>query len=504
MFTALVLATAAISAPPRLSEYSEVRRAGDTLTLAAGQTARVTVRVPIVGTPTKYAQVLIRTSGWAGVADVLPMGEITKTHRKPTAVDVAVLVSANIATTAKPGALRIVVNDPNIGRTVGEKTWRPKLIVSAAADVSAPVQRLQDDLKQARAGLNSAIAKAGPAAKSLRSTGMAMLGPATAQWLEPLTKVLRYAGRRQALAARLRAVALADSGPNGAAALGALARHRSSSQRPADRLLERIPPGRAVKRTAALLSRLQLEQTMGWVDALVDSGRLQRAQLGQALVLRATVLGLGGFDEEARLAFGQGSCLDPVARPPNRPAFEEVFQRLGRPPGCRQPVNILGASAVRVPGDDGVAIKVLIRYGPDPFSLIVGGNVRVFDGQGGLIAERTAAPEIIEGQPADQRTLVAEVFDDGNVADPAGQIYVAAGLEGPGRVAVAELGVPEPQPLTLEEPSSFSGGGWPWWLWATLGVVAVGGITAAAVVATSDDTASADAPRGIGPIDIRF
>ncbi|MEO1335466.1 MAG: hypothetical protein AAFV29_07465, partial [Myxococcota bacterium] len=107
------------------------------------------------------------------------------------------------------------------------------------------------------------------------------------------------------------------------------------------------------------------------------------------------------------------------------------------------------------------------------------------------------APEIVDGE----KVLTAEFIDEGKTVDPAGQIYVGATLEGAGRVAVAEVGQPEPMPVKVENDGIFGGLGVPLWLWITLGVVAVGGATAATVaVVSGDDTPS----RGIGPVDVRF
>ena len=498
MLHALVLTV--VAAAPGLSAYPEAPRSGKTLTLPAGSTAKVTLRIPITGPPSRSAQVLVRSAGWAGVADVLPMGEVVRIERKPSAVDVAVIISAN-AVNGRPqkGAIRVVVNDPNIGRRVGETTWRPNLEVrpsSGSIAVADVIQQLHD----ARSRLNMVLSATGPVATRLRSSGMVVLRPDTAQWRDALDPVIRVQARVQALAAQLRATGLAGRDPNTDAAIRGLAANRGPAQRPTPQLLEKLSPDRALRRTAALLERLQFEQTVGWSDALIDSQRLQRSQLAQALVLRATAQAVGGFEEEARLAFGQASCLDPVARPPSRPLFDAVFGKLAQPPACAQPLNVLGVTAVRAGTEDGVTVTVSVAYGPDPFSLISGGTVQLFDARGALVAQQPGAPEQFENQSV----LVAEFIDDGTLTDASERLYVAATLDGPGRVAVAEAGTPEPEIVTIADTGTFgSGGGLPLWLWIALGVAAVGGATAAAVVAASGGDGT-DADRGIGPINIRF
>ena len=498
MVGALFIVAAAVGAPA-LSSYPDAARSGDTLTIPVGTTAKVTLRVPIVGEPTRFAQVLIRSAGWTGVADVLEMGEIVRTRDEPSSAEVALLISVNAAS-SKPlkGAMRVLVSDPNIGRTVGEITWRPRLVAPRSADES-PVASATAELKDARDELNTALAEVGSSASAVRRTGMARLRPDTAQRLQAMIDATRALGRVQAAGAQLRSVGLRSDHPQAAAAARALAAHRGPARRPSERVLEKTPTDRAITRVEALLTRLQLERAVGWVDALIDSNRLERAQLAQALVLRATALGLGGFEAEARTGFGQGTCLDATARPPARPVFQGVFETLALPPPCATPLAARGVSGSRAATPTGVVLTVQVAYGPDPFNLVAGGSVQLYDARGQLLARQAGVPEPV----GDQTALVAEFIDDGTLADPTGQIYVSASLDGPGRVLVAEAGATKPVAVPVETVSSYASGGIPLWVWITLGVAAVGGATAAAVVvATSgDDT---DVGRGIGPIDIRF
>lgn len=462
---------------------------------------KVTLRVPITGTPTRFAQVLTRASGWTGLADVLPMGEVVRMHRQPSSMDVAIVISANApASRPKKAAIRVVINDPNIGRQVGELMWRPKLTVRSSPATEA-IDKLAGDLAQARADLNRAISSVGPLADSLRATSMVVLRPDTAAWQEPLAEATRSLAEVQAVSARLRTIGLSDNDERGNAAIEALARNRGSALRPSRRALDRITPDQGIKRAAALLRRLQLESAMGWTDALIDSRRLQRTGLAEALVVRGVILGLGRFDEEAKLSLGKASCLNPIARPPDHQSFDRVFRALGRPPACAQPLNILQAAAQKQASDYAVVVRVVIRYGPDPFGLIAGGSVRLFDDRGAVIGQQVGSLE----KEGDQLLMVAEFVDDGRTTNAAGEVYVAAELEGPGRVTVATFGEPEPEKLTVVEDFSFASGGIPWWVWLIVGVAAAGGAIGAAVALTTDDDGTnTDANRGIGPINIRF
>ena len=264
--------------------------------------------------------------------------------------------------------------------------------------------------------------------------------------------------------------------------------------------MERVSAEKGLRRAEGLLGRLQLERSLGWIDALIDGRRLQRSELARALMTRGIALGLGNFEEDARLQLGQASCLDPGARPPPGRLFQEIIQALAQPPACAQPLAALRASAARAPTGTGVVLTVGIAYGPDPFNLITGGKVRLYNAQGQRIAEQGAVPEPIGDQP----TLIAEFGDDGTLADPTGRIYVSASLEGPGRVPVADLGRPEPVAVEVEDNASIGSFSLPWWAWVALGVAAAGGATAAIVVAATGDGDGTDADRGIGPIDIKF
>ena len=492
-----LLLFAAVAGAPSLSAYPEAARSGDSITIAAGSTAIVTIRIPITGPPTPYAQVLVRSTGWTGIADVLAMGEIVATNERPSSADVAVLISVNAATRRPAqGALRIVVNDPNIGRRVGETTWRPTLITPPAETLPA-VDQLARQLKDARSELNTAVSSLGPIASQVRKNGMVMLRPDTAQRLAQLIDVTHALGQVQALSAQLRAIGLKTSNSAARAAVRALAANRGPALHPTSRLLERTSAQDAVDRAEALLNRLQLERAIGWADALIDSSRLDVPQLARALVLRATALALGGFEEEAKRGYGQASCLDPSARPPSRPIFQEMFQTLALPSACASPLKARGVTASRAAGSAGVVLTVTVTYGPDPFGLVQGGRVQLLNADGRVIATQGGAAEPIDDQPA----LVAEFIDDGTLANPAGQLNVSASLNGPGRVAVAEVGVPQPVPVEVGALSSSSGGGLPLWAWIAIGVVAAGGATAAAIAASQG---SSDVQRGIGPIDVRF
>ncbi len=493
-----VLILVSVAGAPALDSYPEASPANETLTLAAGATVKVRLRVPVTGPPSRYCQVLVRSSGWSGIAEVLPLGEVAKVELSPPAVEVTVLVSANAPTSrAYSGAIRVVVHDPNLSLQVGDLVWRPRLRVEPL-DPAPPVEPTADALRQARRELEGNLGRAGPVADQVRSTGMAILRPETAQWNEALTRVIRSMGRVQALSAQLRAVGL-GRGPDAEASALALATNRGPARRPLPRTLDRASPARGLKRAEALLKRLQFERALGWCDALIDSGRLQRRELAQALVLRATIQALGGFEQEARVSYGRASCIDTVARPPDRPLFEEAFDRLARPPACVQTLNAQPPYATRVAGPQGVTLKVGIPYGPDPFGIVTGGTVQLLDPRGVMLAQQAAIAEIIDDQPV----LVAEFSDDGQLADPTGRVYVAGNLDGPGRVNLVDVGTPEPEVVTVEDENLFVDGGVPTWLWITLGVVAVGGATAAVIAVTSDGDPT-DAPRGIGPVEVTF
>ena len=206
MCGALVL-LAAIATVPELPDYPDAGRSGDTITLTAGATAKVTLRVALIGTPTRDAQVLVRTSGWTGVAEVLPMGEIARTHERPPSADVVILISANAVTgRARRGAVRVIVHDPQIGRRVGETLWRPTLKTLPGAPEGS-VSEMAEQLRSARLDLNAAMSAAGPSAAALRKSGMVMLRPEASQWFAPVLEANRHLGHVQAIAARIRAVA---------------------------------------------------------------------------------------------------------------------------------------------------------------------------------------------------------------------------------------------------------------------------------------------------------
>ena len=496
-----LLIVATVAGAPALSSYPAARRTGDKVILSAGQSGHIALRVALNSPPNQYAQVLVRSSGWAGLADVLPMGEIVRINDDPPSVDVVLLVSANLPTSRpKKAAIRIVVNDQDLGRTVGESTWRPTLTVGPATGLPS-VSELDSDLRLARGEFNMSVAGVGPLSTAVRSGQTIVLGPDTAKWREPLVAASRIQAQLQALRAQLRAIGLTADGGSAKAAARALASNRGAPRRPGRRVFKRTSNQIALRRAGAFLIRLQFEQALGWVEALLASDRLQRAELAQALVVRGAVLAAAGIEDRARMDFGQASCLDPVARPPARSVFEDDFQRLGTPPACAKPLNTTGVSAVRLSTDEGVTLRIRVTYAPDPFSLIAGGTVQLFDAQGELLTQTRAIPDTRNND--DERSVIADFPDSGTMVDPAGQLRVAATLIGPGQVKLADLGRPEPEVVTVDDDTGLGGGGLPLWAWISIGVAVVGGATAAAVVLATSGGDS-EPTRGIGPIDIRF
>jgi hypothetical protein len=258
--------------------------------------------------------------------------------------------------------------------------------------------------------------------------------------------------------------------------------------------IEAVTIAKGLSMAIGELDDLHVDEAEGFVLRLRKSGRLERAELAQALAIQGAIDVVRGKSKDAEQHFGQALCVQPDVKIALRRAFmaRELEAARRSPNACKKPVTVQTVTAQRASVDGKLSIVVDAAFAPDPEQLVAGGDVELW-GAGGALRKTDRVR-------AQGGKLEAAFEDTGDLENYAGQLLLKVFLRDVSGVVLASWGDPDPMAVSVAKGNDVIVEGFPSWVWWLAGGVAIAGAaTVGVVLLTNRET-----KHGIGPVTAEF
>ncbi len=277
-------------------------------------------------------------------------------------------------------------------------------------------------------------------------------------------------------------------------ALAALADEAPGPNGPRFSNQKHLKPQQTLKSAKRALQDLRFRKAETLLQSAKLSGQLNRTEFAQTFQLLALLYAAKNQQHQAEKHLGQALSAAPTLKNPFlRRFFRHWIETTKAKLRTQKPIEIRKVRAQRFRSHEGPKLLVSAEFGPDPWSLIAGGDIEVWSGGGQV--------ESVKQIRAQNGSLSATFSDSAQVRNYAGDLLVKVLVKEISGTVIAGFGEPSPIAIAVEEAEALDTT-WsiPWWAWlAASGAAIAGAATLGIVLADGNDV-----ERGIGPVTVSF
>jgi hypothetical protein len=498
-------ALAAIAGAADPSDAHLARRvSGSTIEAVRGETLLVEIRSELKDVPTGNLVASVGQTGRTTSVSIVPwIEELSSASDKRERVFAKAVLPIRVSATAPIGEIRVSAQ-LSFRDTDGDRAlaWAsPEWTIRVRAP-SPSLEELDSD-RRAYLDHQDRAKRATELVPSLRgSLKLDRLEiPPDADRLRPEEKLALKAfihSRMRADAARqhLRAAAEVDDPAISLAAIRTIASlFEPIKRQPPQKTKLKGTPSEMLDRVRAAIDDLDLAIAEAVLIRVRFRPDLTVQELARALALLGAISVARGDDEQARIDFGQATCLDPsVSAPSKRAPLVEPFEAIRAKARCKERLEAHSSRAARRDGREGEEIYLETLFGPDPFHVIDRGTIEVFAEGGASALQR----EVIAGR-GDLATIASTFGPKELPAGDPDRIRVRVTARDAAGIPLAVLGAPEPTTIPIVEERVIEEEKLPLWVW-----IAGGAALAVATTTVLILSSGGEPEPGIGPVLVTF